>query len=56
VSAFNGGTAIGTWLGGIALESSLGVLGPVVVGVAMAALGLAALLVMAARPLTGVME
>jgi predicted MFS family arabinose efflux permease len=56
VSAFNGGTAIGTWLGGLALESSLGVLGPVVVGVAMAALGLAALLVMAARPLTGVME
>ena len=28
VSVFNGGTAIGTWLGAWALESTLGVVGP----------------------------
>jgi DHA1 family inner membrane transport protein len=52
VSAFNGGTAIGTWIGAAALESPLGVVGPLVVGIAMAVLGLLTLLVMAARGVT----
>jgi predicted MFS family arabinose efflux permease len=37
-SAFNVGTAVGSWIGGIALESALGATGPVVVGAAIAAL------------------
>lgn len=40
VAAFNFGTAAASWIGGIALESSLGTLGPVVVGTAIAALTL----------------
>jgi predicted MFS family arabinose efflux permease len=52
VSAFNGGTAIGTAIGAATLESSLGTLGPVTVGLALACLGLIILLVMAARRLT----
>jgi predicted MFS family arabinose efflux permease len=37
-SAFNFGTAVGSWIAGFALESALGVTGPVVVGTAIAAL------------------
>ncbi|CAN7336187.1 MFS transporter [Arthrobacter sp. LjRoot78] len=47
VSAFNGGTAIGTWLGAAALESTLGVFGPLTVAIILAALGLLALLILA---------
>lgn len=47
VSAFNGGTAIGTWSGGIALASPLGILGPLTVAIALALLGLVTLGVMA---------
>jgi DHA1 family inner membrane transport protein len=56
VAAFNGGTAIGTWIGATALQSPLHVLGPLVVGIAMAALGLLTLLIMAARSVTGFAE
>lgn len=52
VAAFNGGTAIGTWLGAKALESDLGTLGPLTVGLVMAALGVIALAAMAAFRLT----
>jgi predicted MFS family arabinose efflux permease len=52
VSAFNGGTAIGTWLGASALESTLGVLGPLTVAIIMAVLGLLALLAMALMRMT----
>ncbi|MFD7072625.1 MFS transporter [Nocardioides sp. NPDC059952] len=52
VSAFNGGTAIGTWFGASALESSLGVIGPLTVAIAMAVLGLITLTVMATLRLT----
>jgi DHA1 family inner membrane transport protein len=52
VSSFNGGTAIGTWLGSSALESSLGVVGPLAVAIIMAVLGLLTLLAMALRPVT----
>ncbi|WP_291799317.1 MFS transporter [Brevibacterium sp.] len=37
-SAFNVGTAIGSWIAGLTLATSLGVTGPVVVGTAIAAL------------------
>ncbi len=37
VSAFNVGTAAGTWVAGLALESTLGVTGPVLVGTVIAA-------------------
>lgn len=47
VSAFNGGTAIGTWFGASALESTLGVLGPLTIAIIMAGLGLLTLLVLA---------
>ncbi|MEU6409066.1 MFS transporter [Microbispora sp. NPDC046933] len=40
VSAFNFGTAVGTWIAGRALDSSLGSTGPAVVGTAIAALTL----------------
>ncbi|MET8513887.1 MFS transporter [Streptomyces sp. NPDC005077] len=40
VSAFNLGTAIGSWMAGHALDSSLGATGPAVVGAAIAALAL----------------
>ena len=49
VAAFNGGTAIGTAAGAGAIASPLGAIGPVLIGIAMAVLGLAALLVMAGR-------
>ncbi|MGJ0184407.1 MFS transporter [Corynebacterium glyciniphilum] len=52
VSAFNGGTALGTWAGSITLETSVGVLGPLIFAVVSAALGLVTLLVMAALRLT----
>lgn len=47
VSVFNGGTAIGTWLGASALESTLGVLGPLTVAIIMAVFGLLTLVAMA---------
>ncbi|MGC7095306.1 hypothetical protein ACPZ19_11615 [Amycolatopsis lurida] len=37
-SSFNLGTAIGSWIAGYALESSLGTTGPVLVGTCIAAL------------------
>lgn len=37
-SAFNVGTAVGSWIAGFALESTLGATGPVVVGATIAAL------------------
>ncbi|MCY1655621.1 MFS transporter [Streptomyces sp. SL203] len=40
VSAFNLGTAIGSWIAGLALESPLGATGPAAVGTAIAALTL----------------
>jgi DHA1 family inner membrane transport protein len=40
VSAFNLGTAIGSWIAGFALESSLGATGPAAVGTVIAALTL----------------
>jgi predicted MFS family arabinose efflux permease len=52
VSAFNGGTAIGTWLGAAAIDSSLGVVAPVIDGIVMATLGLLTLLAMAATRVT----
>lgn len=52
VSAFNGGTAIGTWAGATAIQSTLGVTGPLTVAIIMAALGLVTLLTMAALRLT----
>ncbi len=52
VSAFNGGTAVGTWAGASALESALGITGPLMVAIVMAVLGLITLLVMAALRLT----
>ena len=56
VSAFNGGTAIGTWLGASALESTLGVVGPLTVAVILAVLGLLALLAMAVMRMTSNVE
>ncbi|MGW0903333.1 MFS transporter [Streptomyces sp. NPDC002853] len=40
VSAFNLGTAIGSWIAGLTLDTSLGTTGPAVVGTAIAALTL----------------
>jgi DHA1 family inner membrane transport protein len=40
VSAFNLGTAIGSWIAGFALESPLGAIGPAAVGTVIAALTL----------------
>jgi predicted MFS family arabinose efflux permease len=40
VAAFNVGTAAASWIGGIALESSLGAVGPVAIGSVIAALTL----------------
>jgi DHA1 family inner membrane transport protein len=40
VSAFNLGTAIGSWIAGLALESPLGATGPAAVGTGIAALTL----------------
>ena len=56
VSAFNGGTAIGAWLGASALESTLGVVGPLTVAVILAVLGLLALLAMAVMRMTSNVE
>jgi DHA1 family inner membrane transport protein len=47
VSAFNLGIALGSWAGGIALDSSLGAVGPAVVGAGGAALGIVPLVVLA---------
>lgn len=52
VAAFNGGTAIGTWTGASALESSLGVTGPLAVALVMSTLGLITLVTMAMLRLT----
>jgi predicted MFS family arabinose efflux permease len=40
VSAFNCGTAVGSWIAGLTLDSSLGDTGPAVVGATIAALTL----------------
>jgi predicted MFS family arabinose efflux permease len=40
VSAFNFGTAVGSWIAGLALDSTLGATGPAVVGAGIAALTL----------------
>jgi predicted MFS family arabinose efflux permease len=44
VAGFNGGIALGSWIAGDALDSSLGATGPALVGVIMAAVGLIPLL------------
>ncbi|MGV9774909.1 hypothetical protein [Streptosporangium sp. NPDC003464] len=49
VSAFNLGTAVGTWIAGRALDSSLEATGPVVVGTAIAALTLIPTITIALR-------
>jgi DHA1 family inner membrane transport protein len=51
VSAFNGGTAIGTW-GGAAFLEAMGLTGPLAVGIIMSVLGLLALLAMALLRMT----
>jgi predicted MFS family arabinose efflux permease len=48
VSGFNGGIALGSWIAGDALESSLGATGPALIGAIMAAVGLVPLLALAA--------
>jgi DHA1 family inner membrane transport protein len=48
-SAFNFGTAVGSWIAGFVLESALGATGPVVVGTVIAALYFVPLTVLAAR-------
>jgi predicted MFS family arabinose efflux permease len=40
VSAFNGGIALGSWIAGSALDSTLGAIGPSIVGIVMLAIGL----------------
>lgn len=52
VSAFNGGTAIGTWAGATTLGTTLGILGPLTVAITLATLGLLTLLTMASRRFT----
>ena len=47
VSAFNVGIALGSWMGGRALDSSLGASGPALIGAVGAALGLVPLLALA---------
>ena len=47
VSAFNVGSAAGSWLAGMALDSTLGTTGPEVVGAVMAALGLVPVIALA---------
>lgn len=47
VSAFNGGTALGTWIGAAVLETTMGLIGPLAVAIVMAALGLLTLLALA---------
>jgi MFS transporter, DHA1 family, inner membrane transport protein len=49
VSAFNGGVATGSAIGGHTLNTSLGQTGPATLGVAMVALGLIPLAVLAMR-------
>ena len=49
-SMFNVGTAVGTFFGGMALESSLGGIGPVVVGAGVAALYFVPLGILARNP------
>ncbi len=49
VSAFNAGTAAGSWVAGRSLGSSLGATGPAVVGTVIAALTLIPVLLLAAR-------
>jgi DHA1 family chloramphenicol resistance protein-like MFS transporter len=54
VAAFNAGTAAATWVGGIALRTSLGSIGPVAVGAGIAVLTLiptTALAIVALRPI-----
>jgi DHA1 family inner membrane transport protein len=52
VSAFNTGIAVGSWIAGYALGTSLGATGPALVGAVMTALGLAPLLALAATGAT----
>jgi predicted MFS family arabinose efflux permease len=47
VSAFNLGIALGSWVGGLALDSPLGASGPALIGAVGAALGLVPLLALA---------
>jgi DHA1 family inner membrane transport protein len=49
VSAFNGGIAAGSVIGGQTLDTALGETGPATVGVVMAALGLVPLIALAAK-------
>lgn len=49
VSAFNGGIAVGSFLGGQMLDSALGQTGPAAVGVVMVAFGIVPLIVLSAK-------
>jgi DHA1 family inner membrane transport protein len=56
VSAYNLGTAVGSWIAGRALDSELGATGPAVVGTTFAALTLIpaiAIALRSRRPVTG---
>jgi DHA1 family inner membrane transport protein len=53
VSGFNGGIALGSWIAGDALDSSLGATGPALVGAVMAVVGLIPLLGLAVTRATG---
>jgi DHA1 family inner membrane transport protein len=52
VAGFNGGIALGSWIAGDALDSSLGATGPALVGAVMAVVGLMPLLALAATRAT----
>jgi DHA1 family inner membrane transport protein len=56
VAAFNTGIALGSWIAGDALDSSLGVTGPALTGAFMVAVGLVPLLALAATGATGTSE
>lgn len=47
VAAYNGGVALGSWVAGLALESSLGITGPSAIGAMMVGVGLVPLIVLA---------
>ena len=49
-SAFNCGIAAGSWIAGLALDSSLGLTGPALVGAIIAALTLAPLMLLTLAP------
>jgi DHA1 family inner membrane transport protein len=52
VAAFNGGIALGSWIAGNTLDSSLGATGPALIGAVLAVIGLIPLLALAAARAT----